>query len=258
MIPIIKPGPRPKKIRKGWLLLLIPAFAVAVLAIWAMIPLRPQPEALNALVSDTEVRIEQGEWLVFEPAGQAAHTGLVIYPGGRVDPRAYAPAARAVAAHGYLVAIVPMPLNLAVLDPEEATQVIAAFPQIQAWAVGGHSLGGAMAARYGYLNPDRIEGLVLLAAYPAASDNLSLSDIEVISIYGTLDGLATLDKIESSRSLLPADTKWVAIEGGNHAQFGWYGPQPGDNQAKLSHTGQTERAVAAVVDLLARIEQGEP
>jgi hypothetical protein len=26
----------------------------------------------------------------------------------------------------------------------------------------------------------------------------------------------------------------VSIEGGNHAQFGWYGPQEGDNPATIS------------------------
>jgi len=170
-----------------------------------------------------------------------------------VDPRAYAPAARVIAANGYLVVIVPMPLNLAILSPDQALKVIDAFPQVDRWAVGGHSLGGAMASRFVYQHPDAVKGLLLWASYPAASDDLSDLDLAVISIYGTLDGLASEEEVVDSRDLLPADTRWVAVEGGNHAQFAWYGPQSGDNPATISRDDQQELVVAATLDLLARL-----
>jgi pimeloyl-ACP methyl ester carboxylesterase len=237
--------------RWWWALLLIPVLALGGFVLWAeMIP-SPMPEALSALQSNAQVEVTTVPWLVFRPVAQELTTGLIFYPGGRVDPRSYAPAARAIAIEGYLVVIVPMPLNLAFFAPHRAAEVRAAFPAVDRWAVGGHSLGGAMAARFAHRHPLVVQGLVLWAAYPAASDDLSARDLAVVSIYGTQDGLATEGKIAESRPLLPTDTRWVAIEGGNHAQFGWYGPQAGDNPATISREEQQQEAVAATLTLLA-------
>ncbi|MDW8317331.1 MAG: alpha/beta fold hydrolase, partial [Anaerolineae bacterium] len=234
------------------LLAVLAVVGLAAFLVWAYTPLGPAPEALAALQSDAQVRVGQSHWMVFWPAEGAQDTGLILYPGGRVDPRAYAPMARAIAAAGYPTVIVPMPLNLAVFGVERADWVRAAYPQVERWAIGGHSLGGAMAAAYAYRNPDAVQGLVLWASYPAANNSLAdRDDLAVVSIYGSLDGLATPETVEASRSLLPADAQLVAIEGGNHAQFGWYGPQPGDNAATISHEAQQARVVEATVQLLA-------
>jgi dienelactone hydrolase len=232
--------------------------ALGAVLVWASTAAGPTPRALAALESGGGVRVEQEPWLVFQPEGRDADVGLVFYPGGRVDPRAYAPAARAIAAEGFLVAIVPMPLNLAVLAPDRAADVMAAYPGIQAWAVGGHSLGGAMAARYARGHPEDVAGLVLWAAYPDGSDDLSGHSLAAVSIFGTLDGLATVEKIEASRNLLPAGTRWVAIEGGNHAQFGWYGTQSGDRQAAIGPEEQQEQVVGATLELMRRLSGSSP
>jgi dienelactone hydrolase len=224
--------------RWWWLLLLIPLLLVGGFVIWAETPLGPMPEALAAMESDALVQVEQGDWFTFRPLGSEPLDGAIIYPGGRVDPRSYAPMARALAEQGHLIIITPMPLNLAVFNPDAAVAVIAANPEIDFWLVGGHSLGGAMAANFTRRNPGLVVGLFLWAAYPSSNDDLSGLDLNVVSIYGTLDGLATGDKIDASRPLLPADTTWAAIEGGNHAQFGWYGDQPGDNTATISREEQ--------------------
>ncbi len=240
--------------RRWWrALALLPAVVVLGFVLWAATGPGPMPEALAALESDGRVRVERSRWLVFRPAASDPDVGLILYPGGRVDPRAYAPAAREIAAAGYLVAIVPMPLDLAVLAPGRAAAVMEAYPEIDGWAVGGHSLGGAMAANYAAGNPDLVQGLVLWAAYPAGGDDLSDLALAVTSIYGTEDGLTTLEDVEASRPLLPADTEWVAIEGGNHAGFGWYGPQSGDNEATIGRAEQGERLVAATLQLLGRL-----
>jgi len=240
------------RILKRWWWLL-PLFLILILAgfvIWAGSAAAPMPEALAALQSDALVKVDTDPWLVFRPVAGDPAGGLVFYPGGRVDPQAYAPAARALAQRGYLVVIVPMPLNFAVFAPDRAAEVMAAFPEIDRWTVGGHSLGGAMSARFAYQNPEMVQGLVLWAAYPASTDDLSGYSLAVASIYGTLDGLATEDKIDASRPLLPAGTHWTAIEGGNHAQFGWYGPQSGDNPATISRMAQQEQVVAATLVIL--------
>lgn len=217
---------------------------------WGTTPAQPMPEALEALQPDARVDITINEWFVFKPLTTQPNTGLILYPGGRVDPRAYAPMARQIAGQGYLVVIVRMPLNLAVFNPNAAEKVIFAYPEIQHWAVGGHSLGGAMAANYASQHPGAVQGLVLWAAYPASSDDLSASGLHVVSIFGSLDGLATGEKIDASRPLLPADTTWVSIGGGNHAQFGWYGNQAGDNPALISRIEQQAKVLDATLELL--------
>ncbi len=241
--------------RWWWFLLLLPVLAAAAFLIWASTGPAPMPEALAALESDGQVEVDTQPWLIFTPVDQDPTTGLVLYPGARVDARAYAPAARTIAQEGYLVVIVPMPLDLAFLAPDRALDVMAAFPGVQHWAVGGHSLGGAMSARLVYQNPGAVQGLVLWAAYPAASDDLSAHDLAVTSIYGTRDGLATGEEIAASRPLLPPDTQWVAIEGGNHAQFGWYGPQAGDNEATISRAEQQQEVTATTLQLLGQLEE---
>lgn len=234
-------------------LLTVLLLAVLGFVLWGSTPAQPLPEAAAALTSQPDLSVTTEPWLVFQPDLAAPATGLILYPGGRVDPRAYAPVARAIAAEGYLVVIVPMPLNFAIFGADRAAEVIAAYPEIQHWAVGGHSLGGAMAARFVYQNPQAVQGLVLWAAYPASSDDLSGWDGEVTSLSGTLDGLSTPAKIEASRPLLPPTTRWVPIEGGNHAQFGWYGDQAGDHPATLDREAQQAQIVAATVMVLSAL-----
>jgi len=218
---------------------------------WAAQAAEPMPEALAALQSTATVAVDYTAWLTFTPTAEAPRGGLIIYPGGRVDPRAYAPTAQAIAAAGYLVVITPMPLNLAVLAPNQAAEVIAAYPTIETWALAGHSLGGTMAASFVATHPGQIDPLLLWGAYPAAGNSLTTqSDLTVLSIYGTLDGLATQREIEDSRALLPPKTTLMPIEGGNHAQFGWYGAQPGDNEATISRETQQEMVIAATLTLL--------
>ncbi len=218
--------------------------------LWGETPSQPMPEALAAIKSDNQVMVTSGKWLTFTPTAAQPTTGFIIYPGGHVDYRSYAPGAHQIAAQGYLVVIVRMPLNLAVLGVNLAQEVQAAYPQIRHWAIGGHSLGGAMAASYAKTYPGAVQGLVLWASYPASSDDLSLSGLNVVSIFGSQDGLATGEKIDASRPLLPASTTWVKISGGDHAQFGWYGDQAGDNPASISRSDQQAQVVTATISML--------
>ena len=243
MMAILKP--------KWWLIGIgIPLAAILAFVAWGLFVPAPMAQALDAMQPDYEVLVTRDTWLVFQPILSKPTTGFIIYPGGRVDPRAYAPQAKAIAAQGYLVVIVPMPLHLAVLGSDRAGEVIQSFPEIKHWVIGGHSLGGAMAASYADQHPDQIEGLVLWAAYPAKSNNLSQTALKVASLSASLDGLATPKKIEASHTLLPASTTWLVIEGGNHAQFGWYGDQSGDHPATLSREEQQAQVIRATVKLL--------
>lgn len=245
-----------KIVKKLLISLLVFVFVVSLgFVIWGSTPARPMPEAMAALISTDSVSVQTGKWLIFEPIRTPATTGYIVYPGGRVDYRAYAPMASALAQEGYLVVIPRMPLNLAVFGINEAADVIAGHPEINKWVIGGHSLGGSMAASYVYEHPDQIDGLVLLASYPADSNNLSNYTGAALSLSGSLDGLATPDKTGHSMGLLPDSTRWVKIEGGNHAQFGWYGPQKGDNPAIISRNEQQAIVIQSTLELLNRVAQ---
>lgn len=218
-----------------------------------------QDVALAALESDEAVDVLQtsdNDWMVFMPTGPQPTTGYIIYPGGWVDPRAYAPLARDIADEGYTVILDPAPFNLAVADVNSANRIIDAFPEITTWAIGGHSLGGAMAAQYIAANPGRAQGLALYAAYPAEGTDLSAAPITATSIYGDNDGVAAVDEVLGGAARLPADTVFVLIPGGNHTQFGSYGEglQAGDNPAGLSAEEQRRLTAQATVDMLRRLD----
>ena len=200
--------------------------------------------------NNTEVDINEENWLTFKPAGKEINTGFVFYPGARVQPKAYAPLAYDIAELGYKVVIVPMPLNLAVFGVNRAENVMNNYEEITDWVIGGHSLGGAMAARYAYNNYQKLSGLILLASYPAQNNDLSDMDIRVLSIYGSSDGITSQEKINNSKENLPDDTEWVEIKGGNHSQFGWYSFQDGDDEAQISRGKQQSIIVDAITNFL--------
>ncbi len=232
--------------------LLVLIIAGGGFVMWANQAASPLPEALAAMQSDAQVTFSvQDGWLVFQPTGQGSaigqpiETGLIIYPGGKVDYRAYAPTARALAAQGYFVVIPPAPLNLALFDTNAAEKIIAAFPHIQKWAVAGHSLGGVAAASYAAAHPDKIRGVAFWASYP--SGNMTAYPGQTLSIAASDDGLATPEKVQAAKKDLPAATKYIVIQGGNHAQFGYYGAQAGDKPAAISRAEQQRQLVAAML-----------
>ena len=176
-----------------------------------------------------------------------AEIGFIFYPGGKVEYPAYAPLMRALAEQDILCVIPKMPLNLAVLDMDAADKILRLYPEIDTWYIGGHSLGGSMAASYA-AEADEFTGLILLASYSTA--DLTETDLDVLSIYGTEDGVLNMEKYEEYRSNLPDNTLEHIIDGGNHAQFGSYGAQDGDGIAQVSSEEQLKLTVEAIMNLL--------
>ncbi len=218
---------------------------------WFAWPQQVLPETEAALVSSPEVAVtESGGTITFAPTA-GAETGFILYPGAKVQPAGYAVSARAIAEQGFLVVIPSMPLNFAVFNPDAATSVIADHPDIAAWAVGGHSLGGAMAGQFVAGHPDTVDGLVLWAAYTAS--DTSASGVSAVVLYGSLDSGAAKMTSPESIALLPPDTPVIEIAGGNHANFGSYTGQPNDPPATISRDEQQARAVAETVTLLEAI-----
>ncbi len=121
--------------------LVVIVLGLAVFGYSATRPAEPMPQAIAALQSDVRVQVKTEPWLIFQPSTGQPKTGFIFYPGGLVDPRAYAPVAHEIAARGYLVVIVPMPINLAFLGTDRAQDVVSEFPGVQNWALGGQLAG---------------------------------------------------------------------------------------------------------------------
>lgn len=199
--------------------------------------------AVAAMSPAANIAIEQkGNTLAFIPEG--AESGLIFYPGGKVEYTAYAPLMHALTDNGVLGVLVRMPLNLAVLHMNAANGIPEQYPQIMRWYICGHSLGGSMAASHAAKNASAYDGLVLLASYSIA--DLSTSGLPVISIYGSEDGVLNMEKYAEYRHNLPAALEEHIIEGGCHAEFGSYGPQDGDGVPTI--TGEAQ--IAETVQLL--------
>lgn len=165
-----------------------------------------------------------------------ASTGIIFYPGGKVDHLAYEPLVMECAKYGYLCAIVDMPFNLAVFDIDKANSVLIEYPEIDTWYIGGHSLGGAMAATYVSDNVDIFSGLILLGSY--SSVDLSKTSLEVISIYGSEDKVLNMEKYTKNKKNLPHSFVEKVISGGCHSNFGMYGLQSGDGKCLISSVDQ--------------------
>ncbi len=242
--------PRRRTVVLGILLVLIAA-VVGGLA-WFFQPQPLLPEATAALASTPGATYaDASTGLTFTATGPAPTTGLILYPGAKVPAAGYAPGARAIAEEGYLVVVVPMPLNFAIFNVGAADGVIAAHPEITRWAIGGHSLGGAMAAQYAADHPDAVAGLALCGAYSAS--DLSSSGIAASSVYGSLDAAAPKIEDPATLALLPATTAYDRIDGGNHEQCGWYTGQPNDPPATVSRADQQVRMITAWVAMLEKI-----
>lgn len=246
---------RPRRRTVGLALLavmgIVLALGVGAFA-WYVQPQPLLPEATASLASTSEVAFtDAGDRLEWAPADGSYDTGLVLYPGGKVPAAAYGPAAQMIASEGYLVVVPQMPFNLAVFNIDAAPAAIAAHPEVATWAVGGHSLGGAMAAQYVASHPGAIDGLALWAAYPAT--DLSSAPVTSLTIYGTLDAGAERMAGAEARANLPPDASFVAIDGGNHEQMGWYTGQPNDPPATIDRADQQRQVVEATVTMLASL-----
>lgn len=162
-------------------------------------------------------------------------TGLIFYPGGKVQAEAYMPLLDQIRARGVTCVLVRMPFHLAVFGVNAADGVYGKFPAIKNWYIGGHSLGGAMAGSYASGHADRVKGLVLLGAYVYGGWDPE----KALTVYGENDRVLDRSRITYTQNVL-------VIQGGNHAQFGNYGEQQGDGEASISRAEQQSRAAEAI------------
>lgn len=233
-----------KKIFKYSILTIIILLVVSLsgILIWTNNTYKPSEELLE-LVKESDY-IKEGDFYVFEPKDKSNGKGIVIYPGALVEPLSYGYIANELSKQGYLVAIPDVNLNLSITENNKAEEFIENYnDKIQDWYVCGHSMGGVSAAYYAEENQDTIDGIILLGSYPSKSTDLSDNNQIVLSIYAENDGLTTLDDVEESKKNLPKDAIFSEIKGGNHAQFGMYGEQKGDNKAEISAKDQQDQII---------------
>ena len=195
--------------------------------------------------TDTVAVTDNGDICFIDGTGDDAL--LIFYPGARVEYTSYCALFKALAEKGVDCCIVRMPLNMAFLGADKASEIIADSTYDRIY-IGGHSLGGVGAAAYADKHYDELAGIVFLAAYP----NNDISDIPLpaLSVKGDRDGIVTDKRVEKSERLMPEGSQYVVIEGGNHAQFGTYGAQPADNAAAISAEAQREKAAEAIADFI--------
>ena len=220
--------------------------AVVSFVIWSSITYKPTEQLITAY----ELNERTNEDLVWEGTNG---TGIVLYAGAKVEHAAYAYYADQLAKQGYTVILPSIRFNFALLDANAAQPFIDQYEDIDTWIVGGHSLGGVAAAMFAQKSND-VDGLLLLGSYPSGSSNLSKQPIDVLSLYAEFDALTSLEDIEKSKALLPADAKFIEINGGNHAQFGMYGEQKGDQEATISAKQQQD---IMVEETLKRLNQNK-
>lgn len=209
---------------------------------------RADTEAIAAFPTADNVskQILADNTIVYQP--EEVKAGLIFYPGGKVEYIAYGPLMAACASQGILCVLVEMPFNLAVLDVNAAEGIQEQFPHIEEWYIGGHSLGGSMAASYLSENADSFAGLVLLGSYSTA--DLSNSSLEVLSVYGSEDKVLNYEKYVENKSNLPTDFTEIIIEGGCHAYFGMYGAQEGDGTPTITDIEQIEQTKDAILEFI--------
>lgn len=217
-------------------------FLLGVIIIWYASDSYAADPAVSEYLSGTEtVSVsETGCGLFFDGPGN--DSALIFYPGGKVDYTAYSPLMAKIAEEGTDCFLCEMPYDLAVFGINRAAEVMKAY-SYEKWYIGGHSLGGAMASVFAG-GRDDISGLILLGAYPTSQPNCPS-----LLVYGSLDGVVDREKLEFGLSC--ENASGVEIPGGNHAWFGSYGSQTGDNQAEISHEEQwsiTADAVRRFVD----------
>jgi len=201
---------------------------------------RADQEAKDVIELSDNVEIDNKLTIFYPNNDNQTNVGLIFYPGGKVEAAAYAPLLESLAQNGITCVLIEMPFNLAVFNINAADKIYNEFPDITSWYISGHSLGGAMASSYVDKHRSKLDGLILLGAYP-----INDSELPTLVIYGGEDVNLDLTKIANVKDK-------IEITGGNHAYFGNYGEQAGDGRASITRTEQQAITVQAIIEFIFR------
>lgn len=231
---------RRKRLVAGGILLLILAILTGAFFWYVSDYYRAEDVALEVMAQGSGITV-QDNLTILSPT-YPTDTAIIFYPGAKVEAEAYLPLLDQIRQTGVTCILVHMPFNMAIFDADAAEEVISRFPEIQHWYVAGHSMGGAMASKFASEHPDQVDGLILMGAYIYGD----YPDEKTLTIYGSLNQ-SVEDHIDYTQNI-------VEIEGGNHAQFGNYGPQKGDLPAEISAEEQQAQTVTAIEAFLSRAD----
>ena len=228
---------RKKLLLAGGIVLLVLAVLTGAF-FWYVSDYYPADEiALEVLAQDSTITV-QDDLTILSPS-YPTDTAVIFYPGAKVEAEAYLPLLTKIRQTGVTCILVHMPFRMAIFDANAAEEVMEQFPDIRHWYIVGHSMGGAMASQFAASHPDEVDGLILLGAYIYGD----YPPEKTLTVYGSLNQ-SVEDHIDYTENV-------VEIEGGNHAQFGNYGPQKGDLPATISAEEQQAQTVAAIETFLA-------
>lgn len=215
--------------------------------IWIFTPYKPTQSALSKLASTQDYSVYNTGNIEFVPT-KPLDKGVIFYPGGRVEANSYSYICQGLSAKGYTCIIAVMPLNLAVFKINAASEIILKYNNIKTWVIGGHSLGGSMAARFTKDNLNSISGIFFLGSY--SDIDLSKTELKAAVLIGSEDSVLNQQAFKDNYKNLPSVSTINIIQGGNHSQFGDYGLQDGDFEAKISKDEQHEIVINEVLKLL--------
>lgn len=231
-------------------------YTVLIILILQSCSYLPQKDKMNF----NFVQQETNDYVLLAQENKNYDTCFIFIPGGLVDPHVYMCWMNELIkkSNNFSIILLKIPSNLAILNQNKVENVINKFPETKVWIIGGHSLGGVVAATSVFKNQDNYLGLILMASWPIKSNTLENWPGEVLSISASNDGLATPQDIDTNKIYLPKgidiDTNYIftneknityyfQIAGGNHSGFGCYGFQSGDNEADILPEEQQKQFV---------------
>ena len=245
--------------KRFWkILLIVGGIAVLVGINWALFSgavLGIPDEVKSALLSDDKVQVDNWEnkdSYIFSPVENEPGVGLILYPEGNLDVRLYAPLARMIAEEGYQVVFLSRRFERGYDYEREVArmdEVIAAFPSIEKWVVGGLTWSSVLPVDFTLKNPDKVAAVILLASRLDNITSLAETDLPVLYIYGTRDD-ENEDLLNWQIPFLPAHTVYGKIEGGNRLQYGYTGPMARDVAADISVEEQQKAAADYIIAFL--------
>ena len=241
-----------KKISGGKIALIVVLAVVVILAAVVVWYFTSVHEA-EAEVLDYFDKTEDGISVTYIDEGvfvdsTESDKAVIFYPGCKVEYTAYVPFCYELAKQGFDVFIVKVKLNFALFDKAAGQKILDKY-DYDTWILMGHSMGGIAISGFAEDVKDKIDGLVLLGAHGTC--DLTDTDIKVLVLYGSEDGVVQRDKVEAGRSTLAASGNYyeLEIDGGNHANWGFYGTQAMDGEATISRDAQ----MAIGVDEISRL-----
>lgn len=202
------------------------------------------------LQNSPSVKVEiNSDFYSFTPTKEFKNV-FVFYPGAMVESKAYVPLCRKISENGLKVYLIKMPWRLASKGYTKPKELNLFKDTTKTYILSGHSQGAKMAAQFVYENPTLINKLILIGTTHPRDISLANSTIPILKIYGSKDGVAAEKSILENKPNLPQTTKFVRIDGANHAQFGYYSFQLGDSKADISRENQQAETLKNILEFV--------